>query len=229
MGDGKRSRSHVVVARENGCGGIRKRQQRLGALQARAIGEVALNIEANHATLSGHTFEHEIAMARALGVFGSIDANRGDPQNGWDTDQFPKSVEELTLAMLEIIRAGGFTTGGFNFDAKVAGKALMRLISSTPRRRHRHDRPRAPARGCDHRRRPARGLSQGALRRMAWRTWPLVPCARGNARHDRRARDPEQPRPGAALWSAGMAREPRQPVLKRRAGAAGAPALRQRG
>ena len=81
--------------------------------------EVRVNIEANHATLSGHTFEHEIAMAAAFGIFGSIDANRGDPQNGWDTDQFPNSVEELTLAMVEILRAGGFTTGGFNFDAKV--------------------------------------------------------------------------------------------------------------
>ena len=86
--------------------------------------EVKVNIEANHATLSGHTFEHEIAMARALGIFGSIDANRGDHQNGWDTDQFPNSVEELTLAMLEIIRAGGFTTGGFNFDAKVRRQSI---------------------------------------------------------------------------------------------------------
>lgn len=86
--------------------------------------EVKVNIEANHATLSGHTFEHEIAMARSLGIFGSIDANRGDPQNGWDTDQFPNSVEELTLAMLEIIRAGGFTTGGFNFDAKVRRQSI---------------------------------------------------------------------------------------------------------
>ena len=82
-------------------------------------GEVKMNIEANHATLAGHTFEHELAMASALDVFGSIDANRGDHQNGWDTDQFPNSVEELTLALLEVIRAGGFTTGGFNFDAKV--------------------------------------------------------------------------------------------------------------
>jgi len=86
--------------------------------------EVKANIEANHATLSGHTFEHELAMARALGIFGSIDANRGDPQNGWDTDQFPNSVEELTLAMLEVIRAGGFTTGGFNFDAKVRRQSI---------------------------------------------------------------------------------------------------------
>ena len=86
--------------------------------------EVKVNIEANHATLASHTFEHEIATAAALGIFGSIDANRGDPQNGWDTDQFPNSVEELTLANLEIIRAGGFTTGGFNFDAKVRRQSM---------------------------------------------------------------------------------------------------------
>jgi xylose isomerase len=86
--------------------------------------EVKVNIEANHATLSGHTFEHEIAMANALGIFGSIDANRGDHQNGWDTDQFPNSVEELTLALIEIERAGGFTTGGFNFDAKVRRQSV---------------------------------------------------------------------------------------------------------
>ncbi|MBN8807853.1 MAG: xylose isomerase [Sphingomonas sp.] len=86
--------------------------------------EVRVNIEANHATLSGHTFEHEIATAAALGIFGSIDANRGDHQNGWDTDQFPNSVEDLTLAMIEIVRAGGFTTGGFNFDAKVRRQSM---------------------------------------------------------------------------------------------------------
>jgi xylose isomerase len=86
--------------------------------------EVRVNIEANHATLSGHSFEHEIATASALGIFGSIDANRGDPQNGWDTDQFPNSAEGMTLAMLEIIRAGGFITGGFNFDAKVRRQSI---------------------------------------------------------------------------------------------------------
>lgn len=86
--------------------------------------EVQVNIEANHATLGGHTFEHEIAMANALGIFGSIDANRGDHQNGWDTDQFPNSTEELTLALLEIVRAGGFKTGGFNFDAKVRRQSV---------------------------------------------------------------------------------------------------------
>lgn len=86
--------------------------------------EIKLNIEANHATLAGHTFHHEIATAAALGVFGSIDANRGDPQNGWDTDQFPNSVEEMTLALYEIIKAGGFGNGGFNFDAKVRRQSL---------------------------------------------------------------------------------------------------------
>jgi xylose isomerase len=86
--------------------------------------EVKVNIEANHATLAGHTFEHELAMANALGIFGSIDANRGDHQNGWDTDQFPNSVEEMTLAMLEVFRAGGFTDGGFNFDSKVRRQSI---------------------------------------------------------------------------------------------------------
>jgi xylose isomerase len=86
--------------------------------------EVKVNIEANHATLARHTFEHEIATAGALGIFGSIDANRGDDQNGWDTDQFPNDLTEMTLANLEIIRAGGFTTGGFNFDAKVRRQSI---------------------------------------------------------------------------------------------------------
>lgn len=78
-----------------------------------------LNIEANHATLAGHTFEHELCVARINNAFGSIDANQGDPHLGWDTDQFPTDVYAATLAMLEVIRAGGFTNGGLNFDAKV--------------------------------------------------------------------------------------------------------------
>ncbi|MCH8529546.1 MAG: xylose isomerase [Saccharospirillum sp.] len=81
--------------------------------------EVKVNIEVNHATLAGHTFEHEVATASSLGILGSIDANRGDHQNGWDTDQYPNNVEEMTLACYEIIKAGGFTTGGFNFDTKL--------------------------------------------------------------------------------------------------------------
>ncbi len=89
-------------------------------------GEYRVNIEVNHATLAGHSFHHEVAVAIARDIFGSIDANRGDDQNGWDTDQFPNSVEELALALYEIIRAGGFTTGGFNFDAKLRRQSLDR-------------------------------------------------------------------------------------------------------
>ena len=77
-----------------------------------------VNIEVNHATLAGHTFEHELACAVDAGMLGSIDANRGDYQNGWDTDQFPIDHFELTQAMMQIIRNGGFGTGGTNFDAK---------------------------------------------------------------------------------------------------------------
>jgi len=82
-------------------------------------GEYRVNIEANHATLAGHSFHHEVAYAAANGILGSIDANRGDPQNGWDTDQFPNSVEDVALPIFEILRAGGIAPGGFNFDAKL--------------------------------------------------------------------------------------------------------------
>ena len=90
-------------------------------------GEYKLNIEANHATLSGHSFHHEIAYAVANGILGSVDANRGDYQNGWDTDQFPNSVDELALAMYEILKGDGLTTGGFNFDAKLRRQSLARV------------------------------------------------------------------------------------------------------
>jgi xylose isomerase len=86
--------------------------------------EVKVNIEANHDTLSGHSFEHEIAMAVDYGIFGSIDMNRGDPQNGWDTDRFPNDVREITLAMYYILKGGGFTRGGNNFDAKVRRQSI---------------------------------------------------------------------------------------------------------
>ncbi len=89
-------------------------------------GEYRLNLEVNHATLAGHSFHHEVAAAIAGGVFGSIDANRGDPQNGWDTDQFPNSVDELSLAVYEIVRSGGFTSGGFNFDTKLRRQSMSR-------------------------------------------------------------------------------------------------------
>jgi xylose isomerase len=88
--------------------------------------EYKVNIEANHATLAGHSFHHEVAYAVDAGIFGSIDANRGDYQNGWDTDQFPNSVDELSLALYEILRGGGFSTGGFNFDAKLRRQSLAR-------------------------------------------------------------------------------------------------------
>ena len=77
-----------------------------------------VNIEVNHATLAGHTFEHELAVAVDNGMLGSIDANRGDYQNGWDTDQFPTNAYDATLCMYEVLKAGGFTNGGLNFDAK---------------------------------------------------------------------------------------------------------------
>ena len=89
-------------------------------------GEVLVNLEANHATLAGHSFHHEVATALAAGVLGSIDANRGDPQNGWDTDQFPNSVEECTLVLYEILAAGGFTSGGINFDTKLRRQSVGR-------------------------------------------------------------------------------------------------------
>ena len=91
----------------------------IGFLRAHGLDkDFKVNIEVNHATLAGHTFEHELACAVDAGMLGSIDANRGDYQNGWDTDQFPVDVYELTQAWLVILQAGGFKTGGTNFDAK---------------------------------------------------------------------------------------------------------------
>ena len=86
--------------------------------------EVKLNIETGHAFLAGHSFEHELAMAASLGILGSIDMNRNDLQSGWDTDQFPNNVPDTALAYYEVLRAGGFTTGGTNFDAKIRRQSL---------------------------------------------------------------------------------------------------------
>jgi xylose isomerase len=86
--------------------------------------EVKLNIEQGHAILAGHSFEHELALADALGIFGSIDMNRNDYQSGWDTDQFPNNVPEMALAYYQVLKAGGFTTGGTNFDAKLRRQSL---------------------------------------------------------------------------------------------------------
>jgi xylose isomerase len=87
--------------------------------QYNLLDDFSLNIEVNHATLAGHTFTHELQVAADSGLLGSIDANRGDYQNGWDTDQFPNDINELTEAMLVILQAGGFNGGGINFDAKI--------------------------------------------------------------------------------------------------------------
>jgi xylose isomerase len=129
--------------------------------------EIKVNIEANHATLSGHSFEHEIATAIDLGIFGSIDMNRGDMQCGWDTDQFPNNIPETALAMYLILKGGGFTTGGLNFDAKVRRQSIDpqdmfhgRIggmdVSATAADRREDDPRRAPGSG----RRPLRRLAR---------------------------------------------------------------------
>ncbi len=92
----------------------------IGFLRRNALDkDFKLNIEVNHATLAGHTFMHELQVAADAGLLGSIDANKGDYQNGWDTDEFPTNVYEVTEAMMVILQAGGFTSGGINFDAKI--------------------------------------------------------------------------------------------------------------
>jgi len=92
----------------------------IGFLKAHGLdNDFKLNIEVNHATLAGHTFQHELQVAADAGLLGSIDANKGDYQNGWDTDEFPTNIYEITEAMMVILQAGGFSTGGINFDAKI--------------------------------------------------------------------------------------------------------------
>ncbi|HEX2782372.1 MAG TPA: xylose isomerase [Ilumatobacteraceae bacterium] len=88
--------------------------------------EIKVNIEVNHATLAGHDFAHEIATAVNAGIFGSIDANAGDDRLGWDVDRFPVSVEQMTLGMVEILRGGGLTNGGLNFDSKLRRQSIDR-------------------------------------------------------------------------------------------------------
>jgi xylose isomerase len=160
--------------------------------------EVKLNIEANHATLAGHSFEHEIALAQALGVFGSIDANRGDPQNGWDTDQFPNSVEEMTLAMLEILREAAQAEPG-------SGRSVLRACRRDRCACAGDDRGGGHYRGW-----AAGGTAHPALCRLAGRIRPGY-CAARPCRHCRscgRAKD----RPEACFRWAGAAGEPCEPV-----------------
>ena len=96
-----------------------------GFLKAHGLeNEVKVNIEQGHAILAGHSFEHELALANALGIFGSIDMNRNDYQSGWDTDQFPNNVPEMAIAYYQVLQGGGFTSGGTNFDAKLRRQSI---------------------------------------------------------------------------------------------------------
>lgn len=96
-----------------------------GLLKAHGLeNEVQVNIEVGHAVLANHSFEHEICTALALGIFGSVDANRNDYQSGWDTDQFPNNVPEMALALYYILKGGGLTKGGFNFDSKLRRQSI---------------------------------------------------------------------------------------------------------
>jgi xylose isomerase len=96
-----------------------------GFLKAHGLeNEIKVNIEQNHALLAGHSFEHEISLAQALGIFGSIDMNRGDELLGWDTDQFPNNLPQMALALYHVLKGGGFTTGGLNFDAKLRRQSI---------------------------------------------------------------------------------------------------------
>ena len=96
-----------------------------GFLKANGVEkDVKVNIEQNHAILANHSFEHEISLAIALGIFGSLDINRGDYQTGWDTDQFAMNVPEMAMAFYPLVKAGGFATGGLNFDAKIRRQSL---------------------------------------------------------------------------------------------------------
>ena len=105
---------------------VRFRRRHLLRLPAalRPLNDVKLNIEQNHAILAGHSFQHEVALAQALGIFGSLDINRGDDLLGWDTDQFAMNVPELALTFHELLKGGGFTTGGLNFDAKLRRQSI---------------------------------------------------------------------------------------------------------
>ncbi|WPH24330.1 xylose isomerase [Variovorax paradoxus] len=96
-----------------------------GFLKAHGLDkEVKVNLEQNHALLAGHTFEHEIALANALGIFGSLDMNRGDEMLGWDTDQFPNNLQQVAAALYEVLRGGGIGQGGLNFDAKLRRQSI---------------------------------------------------------------------------------------------------------
>ena len=152
-------------------------------LQKYGLGdEIKVNIEVNHATLSGHDFHHEVATAVNAGIFGSIDANAGDDRLGWDLDLFPKSVEQMTLGMLEILRGGGFTTGGLMFDTKLRRQSIARddlfvgHIGGDG-----HHGPVAARGGVDHRARRTRPSPRRALRGLGRRARPADPRRQDHA------------------------------------------------
>ena len=173
--------------------------------------EVKVNIEVNHATLSGHDFHHEVAAAFANGIFGSIDANAGDDRLGWDLDRFPVSVEQMSLGMLEILRGGGFTTGGLNFDSKLRRQSIDR-----------NDLFHAHIGGIDTMAhalvvaadilddRHARCPPRGALQRMVGRTRPVDHRRQAHAGVTSRARPGRRPEDRPPERPARTAREPRR-------------------
>ena len=170
--------------------------------------EFKLNIEVNHATLAGHDFQHEVAYAIANGIFGAIDANRGDARLGWDTDQFPNDAREWALVWCEILRGGGLHAGGFNFDAK-----LRRQSVDATDLFHAHvggmD---AIARGllaaaAIAGRRPPAALRRRALRGLGRRARPRDPRRSPESRGSRRPRARQRHRAAAALGPPGDAGE----------------------
>lgn len=184
----------------------------IGFLRAHGLDkDFKVNIEVNHATLAGHTFEHELQCAVDAGMLGSIDANRGDYQNGWDTDQFPIDLYEMVQAMMVIVRGGGLQGGGTNFDAKNPPQLdRPRRHLHRPHRRDGRHGPRAA-----HRRRHSRQL---ALRKDARRTLRLLrlrrrPALRRGQAHagaGRRLRPPARTRP--AQRQTGAVRSDREHV-----------------
>ncbi len=167
----------------------------VGFLQRHGLaGQYRLNLEANHATLAGHSFQHEVATAIALGAFGSIDANRGDYQNGWDTDQFPNSVDELALAL-----------------HAAASEREPRRPLPRAHRRHRHARQGAPRGGRHGRARDAHGTAGGALPGLVRRARVHDPRRLTLARRSREQGRRRQDRPTTAIRPAGAARGSGQP------------------
>ncbi|MHC2532298.1 xylose isomerase [Bradyrhizobium diazoefficiens] len=180
--------------------------------------DVKLNIEQNHAILAGHSFHHEVALAEALGVFGSLDVNRGDDLLGWDTDQFAMNVPELALVFHEILNRGGFTSGGLNFDAKIRRQSIDPddLIHAHVGSMDACARAFLAAADMLDARRPHRTARQ-ALRGMGRLRGPRHSRRPALARRSRRSCARPRFRPAATLGTAGISGIPRQPLCLRKA------------